>query len=276
MVWKCPQCNKELKENDATRGNCPYCFQTFDRPEEFQEEDLVSVKEPAKRFWTAKRDNDATLLWLSLTALGLLLISLYLELWSPTDKYRPDLSQIKTKKTAANREEPPQPKEENKLAESSRVKEKEVARTILLEYGRKTCQKITESLERERLLQQKDESKLGSLFGSPIGLAHTQLQSVYAKYGQAYLLLLDVNKDSDNFKIISNDIVAAGTDFAKGEMVIQPITPSSLSAENTELFNAVHSEPYRFIVSCTRSGNEWRVKEWTMTGTEWNFRPLPH
>ncbi len=277
MVWKCPQCNKELKENDATRGNCPYCFQTFDRPEEFQEENTVPVEKTSRKFWIAKKyDNNSILLWLSLTALCLLLISLYLEIRPPLKTYHPPLFQNKTEITATNQTTPSRPKEESDSAKLLRIQEKEIARTILLEYGRKTCQKINEALERERLLQQKDESKLGSLFGSPIGLAHTQLQSVYAKYGRAYLLLLDANKGSNEFKIVSNDIVTGNTDFAKGELVIQPTTPSSLSAENTELFNTVHSEPYQFLVSCVRSGNEWKVKEWIMTGTEWNFRPLPH
>jgi hypothetical protein len=275
MVWKCPQCNKELKENDATRGNCPYCFQTFDRPEEFQEENTVPVEKPAGKFWaTIKYNNNSALFWLSLTALCLLLISLYLEIKPASKTYHPALFQAKTEKKATSQTEPSQP--ESGPAKSLRIQEKEISRTILLEYGRKACQKINEALERERLLQQKDESKLGSLFGSPIGLAHTQLQSVYAEYGRAYLLLLDANKDSDEFKIVSNDIVAGNTDFAKGKLVVQLITPSSLSAENTELFNAVHSEPYQFLVSCVRSGNEWKVKEWIMTGTEWNFRPLPH
>ena len=156
-------------------------------------------------------------------------------------------------KTAANQIKPPRPEEESDPAKSLRTQQKEIAQIILLGYGRKTCQKINEALERERLLQQKDESKLGSLFGSPIGLAHTQLQSVYVKYGQAYLLLLDANKDSDKFKIVSNDIVAGNTDFAKGEMVIQPITPSFLNAEIAELFDAIHSEPYQFLVSLPRS-----------------------
>ncbi|MFH2069253.1 MAG: hypothetical protein ABII89_07340 [Candidatus Omnitrophota bacterium] len=275
MVWKCPKCNKELKENDATRGNCPYCFQTFDRPEEFQEEKVL-VEKTAGNFRITERDSDSILLWLSLTALCLLLVSLFLEIWQPPQKYQPASPQIKTEKIAPKRNEPTKPKEENDSVKSLQAKEKEIAQTILLEYGKKTCQKINESLEQDRLLQQKDEAKLGGLFGNPIGLAHTQLQSVYARYYQAYFLLLGVNENPDGFKVITNDIVVSNADFAKGKLVIQLITPSSLNAENTELFKTVHSEPYQFIVSCTRSGNEWKVKEWTTTGTEWNFRPLPH
>lgn len=276
MAWKCPQCNKELKENDATRGNCPYCFQTFDRPEEVQEENLVSVEEPAEKFRIARRNTDSTLIWLSLTTLCLLLVSLFLEIWPPSKKYQPVSPQIKTEKTAPKQAEPSQVKQENKETKPTRAKEQEIAQTVLLEYGKKTCQKINEALKQERLLQQKDETKLGSLFGSPIGLAHTQLQSVYTQYGQAYLLLLDANKNTGGLKIITNDIVVSDTDFAKGKLVIRPIAPSSLNAENIDLFNTVHSEPYQFLVSCTRSGKEWKVKEWTMIGTEWNFRPLPH
>jgi hypothetical protein len=276
MAWKCPHCNKKLEENDATRGNCPYCFQTFDRPEDFQEEENeVLVEEPAENFRIAERNTSSILLWLSLTALCLLLVSLFLEIWPPSEKYQPASTQIKTEKIAPNQEQPSQPKEENAETKSIRAKEQEIAQTVLLEYSKKTCQGINEALKQEHLLQQKDEAKFGSLFGSPIGLAHTQLQSVYAQYGQAYLLLLDANKNTGGFKIISNDIMASDTSFAKGKLVIQPIAPSSLNAENTDLFNTVHSEPYQFLVSCIRSGKEWKVKEWTMVGTEWNFRPLP-
>ena len=278
MAWKCPQCNKELKENDATRGNCPYCFQTFDRPEEFQEKE-APAEETAEKFRSAERNTNSTLLWLSLTALCLLLISLFLEIWQPSEKYQPastpTSTRIKTEKTIPNQEQPSQPKEGNDATKSIWVKEKGIAQTILLEYGRKTCQRINETLKQERILQQKDEAKFGSLFGSPIGLAHTQLQSVYAQYGQAYLLLLEANKNTGGLKIITNDIVVSDTDFAKGKLVIQPIAPSSLNAENTNLFNTVHSEPYQFLVSCTRSGKEWKIKEWAMIGIEWNFRPVP-
>ena len=274
MAWKCPHCNKELEEKDATRGSCPYCFQVFDRPEEFQEE-TIPAEEPVKNFWIADRNNNSTLVWLSLTALCLLLISLYLEIWQPAEKSQPASSQVKTGEITSKQKEPSQPKEENEAAKSLRAKEQEIARTVLLEYGEITRQKINESLKQERLLQQKDEAKFGSLFGSPIGLAHTQLQSVYTRYGQAYLLLLDANMGTDGLKIITNDIVVSGADFAKGKLVVQPITPSSLNAENTELFKSVHSEPYGFLVSCTRSGKEWKIKGWTMVGTEWNFRPLP-
>jgi len=112
MAWKCPHCNKKLEENYATRGNCPYCFQVFDRPEEFQEEE-VPIEEPAENFRIAKRNTDSTLLWLSLTALCVLLVSLFLEIWQPSEKYQPASTQIKAKKIAPNQEQPSQPKEKN-------------------------------------------------------------------------------------------------------------------------------------------------------------------
>lgn len=290
MPWKCPKCNKELKENDATRGNCPYCFQTFDRPEEIQEEDLLPPEEtpekpteelteeppeePAEESRTARYNTNSIFFWLSLTALCFLLFSLFLE-FRPPQKYQAASVEIKTEKTASNQEQPSQLKEEDKDTKSIRAKENEIAQTILLEYGEKTFQKINEALKQERLLQQKDETKFGSLLGNPISLAHKQLQSVYTQYGQAYLLLLEANKNPGGFMVTANDIAVSDTDFAKGTLVIQPIAPPSLNAENTDLFKAVHSEPYQFFVSCTRSGKEWKLEEWIMTGTEWNFRPLP-
>ncbi|MCX5642573.1 MAG: hypothetical protein NTY10_05010 [Candidatus Omnitrophica bacterium] len=273
MAWKCPHCNKKLAENDATRGNCPFCFQVFDLPEELQEE-AVSDEEPAPNL-PITRNPDSALLWLSLTTLCLLLVSLFLEIWHPSEKYQPASTKIETGKTDPGQAEPLPPTKESEEVKSIRLKEKEIAQTVLFEYGTKTCQKIKESLKQEYLLQQKDEAKFGNLFGSPIGLAHTQLQSVYTQYGQAYLLLLDANKNSDGLKIITNDITVSDTDFAKGKLVIQSVTPLSLDAKNSALFNAVHSEPYQFLVSCTRPEKEWKVKEWTIIGTDWNFRPLP-
>ncbi len=276
MVWKCPYCEKDLQEEDVTRGNCPYCYHLFDIPTESEPETLKppeEIRPSPKGLGLSWIHSDIAHFWMLVGALGLSLCWLFLDFHQAFQKQKIVSSSFQTM-VPSGAETSTKEKERNPEVEAILQKETEVAGNILREYGRSTYEEINEVLKWAKAEEQKDLARFGSLTGNPVGLAHAQLQLVYKTYSYAYLLISDLPEKRCGFKIISNDVQLAEKNYAEGKLAIKPIPPETLDVESTKLFNAVHSEPYEFQISYTKQDGEWKVKDWTMVGKKWNFRPL--
>ena len=144
---------------------------------------------------------------------------------------------------------------ETSVKRSIKACEYELAKHVLCEYGDRVCKKVSEKL------------KAPSLFG--LNLWYIKALVFYTPISSSWLA-----KECD-LRIVAHDITVIDKNSAKGRILIQPVSrlPSQdFSKASVELFNAIHAEPYKFLVAYIRYGDKWKIKDWKMIGKDWDHR----